>query len=77
MSIVAPYRELPRAPKRAAALPSAHRWSTPVALLFLTLLLTVPVVALAMQPFSDVATAVVACLAAFSAATYARIGFIR
>jgi hypothetical protein len=43
----------------------------------LTALLALPVVALAMQPFSMVATLVAAFQAAFAAATFARICFSR
>jgi hypothetical protein len=39
----------------------------------LTALLAAPVVVLAMQPFSMVATLVTGCLATVAAATYARI----
>jgi len=47
------------------------------AALVLAVLLATPVIALAMQPFSKVATLVAASLAVFAAATYARICFSR
>jgi hypothetical protein len=75
--MVAPYRELPRARTGGAPLPSSRRVLAGLAVLLLALVLAAPVVALGMQPFSHVATAVAACLAAFAAVTYARICFSR
>ncbi len=76
MPIVAPYRETP-GPGPAGALPSRQGVAAAVLAVLLALLLAVPVIALALQPFSMVATLVAGALAAFAAATYARICFSR
>jgi hypothetical protein len=74
--LVAPYRESLEKPG-AASLPSTKRAAPLLLAVALTVLLVAPVVALAMQPFSMVATLVAGSLATVAATTYARICFSR